>query len=553
VQPNEYNDPEGRIVDVDGQPDSNYVYDAIGNLVQDKKENIDSIKWNVYGKIQEIVKNDAGAITTIKYTYDALGNRISQTVIPPAGGDRVVTWYVRDAQGNIMSTYKAVGNDSDLENLTLIQSEKYLYGSSRLGVVTVDDPDIDDGPGSMQNYYQRSSLGYERGYKQYELTNHLGNVLATVSDRKFAVPSDTSSLIDHYEPDIVTAQDYYPFGMLSRVSLPNNGRTYKFGFNGKMNDDEVKGGLGNQQDYGMRIYDPRVGRFLSLDPLQAKYPFYTPYSFAGNKPIVFIDRDGEEEALELRTRRLEEALLSHQISHTEYKQQIRARAMGGIIGGAVAVDVFVTKGAATRYTLYTMGVLGVMELYSITNNNGNQHDPKIKAENDRKAKRLATELLIGFGTGYLFSKGLQASNMLYQEAKGITAFDPMTAEMSQSTGPLPSLSKGKTIGLGVDADLANHNGTGAITYKNAGWQQAGLTRVDWGRSLMDEFSFKESFWDAAANAGAIRFDVTNLTSKNRITQYELNHILSNKALYDKTIFIQNGAEVTWDGGKFIKK
>jgi RHS repeat-associated protein len=239
--------------------------------------------------------NDAGAITTIKYTYDALGNRISQTVNPPAGGDRVVTWYVRDAQGNIMSTYKAVGNDSDLENLTLIQSEKYLYGSSRLGLVTVDDADIDDGPGYMENYYQRSSLGYERGFKQYELTNHLGNVLATVSDRKFAVPSDTSSLIDHYEPDIVTAQDYYPFGMMSRVALPNSGRTYKFGFNGKMNDDEVKEGLGNQQDYGMRINDPRIGRFLSTDPLSAKFPYYTPYQFTGNNPIRYIDLDGAEQ------------------------------------------------------------------------------------------------------------------------------------------------------------------------------------------------------------------------------------------------------------------
>ena len=79
-------------------------------------------------------------------------------------------------------------------------------------------------------------------------------------------------MIDHYDPHIVTAQDYYPFGMLSRVALPNSGKDYKFGFNGKLNDNEVKGGLGNQQDYGMRIYDPRVGRFLSVDPLIKDYP-----------------------------------------------------------------------------------------------------------------------------------------------------------------------------------------------------------------------------------------------------------------------------------------
>ena len=73
----------------------------------------------------------------------------------------------------------------------------------------------------------------------------------------------------------------------------NNG--YRYGFNGKENDNEVKG-EGNQQDYGMRIYDGRIGKFLSVDPLTKDYPHYTPYSFAGNKPVKFIDLDGLEEA-----------------------------------------------------------------------------------------------------------------------------------------------------------------------------------------------------------------------------------------------------------------
>lgn len=44
----------------------------------------------------------------------------------------------------------------------------------------------------------------------------------------------------------------------------------------------------------MRIYDPRIGKFLSVDPLTAKYPFFTPYQFAGNDPIKYIDMDGAE-------------------------------------------------------------------------------------------------------------------------------------------------------------------------------------------------------------------------------------------------------------------
>src|SRR5581483_9729254 len=43
-----------------------------------------------------------------------------------------------------------------------------------------------------------------------------------------------------------------------------------------------------------RVYDPRVGRFLSIDPLTAKYPFLTPYQYASNRPIDGIDEDGLE-------------------------------------------------------------------------------------------------------------------------------------------------------------------------------------------------------------------------------------------------------------------
>jgi len=63
---------------------------------------------------------------------------------------------------------------------------------------------------------------------------------------------------------------------------------YRYGFNSKENDNEVKGS-GNQQDYGMRIYDPRIGRFLSVDTLTKAYPMLTPYQFASNRPIDGID------------------------------------------------------------------------------------------------------------------------------------------------------------------------------------------------------------------------------------------------------------------------
>jgi RHS repeat-associated protein len=73
---------------------------------------------------------------------------------------------------------------------------------------------------------------------------------------------------------------------------PDFSNDYRIGFNGQEKDNEVKG-TGNSLDFGARVYDSRLGRFLSLDPLAGKFPFQTPYSFAGNTPIQAIDVEGK--------------------------------------------------------------------------------------------------------------------------------------------------------------------------------------------------------------------------------------------------------------------
>lgn len=58
-------------------------------------------------------------------------------------------------------------------------------------------------------------------------------------------------------------------------------------------DNEMKG-IGNSLDFGARMYDSRLGRWLSLDPLQAKYPNLSPYNGFENNPIYFADPDGKD-------------------------------------------------------------------------------------------------------------------------------------------------------------------------------------------------------------------------------------------------------------------
>jgi RHS repeat-associated protein len=67
--------------------------------------------------------------------------------------------------------------------------------------------------------------------------------------------------------------------------------SYLFGFNGQEKDNEIKG-VGNSLDFGARIYDSRLGRFLSVDPLTSKFASISAYIFAGNSPIAFIDKEG---------------------------------------------------------------------------------------------------------------------------------------------------------------------------------------------------------------------------------------------------------------------
>ncbi len=227
--------------DVDQQTTNNYVYDELGNLISDTQEEIDNISWTVYGKIKSITRTGGSSKPNLEFLYDASGNRTAKIVKPQATVGDATTWtttfYMRDAQGNVMSTYDKTGTAFTLK-------EQMLYGSSRLGTLTRD---ID-----LVTYTADDVVSRTVGKKAFELSNHLGSVLSVVSDRKIPRDDNSNGVIDYFLADVISTTDYYPFGS------PMPGRTfssgsYKYGFNGKENDNEVKGN-GNQQDYGMRIY-----------------------------------------------------------------------------------------------------------------------------------------------------------------------------------------------------------------------------------------------------------------------------------------------------------
>ncbi len=75
--------------------------------------------------------------------------------------------------------------------------------------------------------------------------------------------------------------------------LQGCGVSYRFSFNGQEKDNETYG-EGNAYDFGARIYDARLGRWMSVDPLVRKYPSQSSFQFGADNPIIFIDKDGKE-------------------------------------------------------------------------------------------------------------------------------------------------------------------------------------------------------------------------------------------------------------------
>ncbi|WP_171597599.1 RHS repeat domain-containing protein [Marinifilum caeruleilacunae] len=105
---------------------------------------------------------------------------------------------------------------------------------------------------------------------QFFVKDHLGNTSLSLNE------DGAVQEINHY----------YPFGM--RMQGGKEDESQKYRYNGKELQDET-----DWLDYGARMYDPSLARFHTLDPLAEKYNFQSPYVYAANNPIKFIDVNGK--------------------------------------------------------------------------------------------------------------------------------------------------------------------------------------------------------------------------------------------------------------------
>ena len=260
---------------------NNYSYTELGELKKDSSEEIANILWRTDGKIKEINRKSGSSKSNLKFEYDPLGNRLAKHIYTSGNMWLSSTYYIRDAKGNLLATYSKTINQVN-QTLSYKLKERYIYGTSRSGLYGENVEMI----GSVVNH---TYLNHLLAKKQFEGVNHLENILVIFTDRKF--PKNNGGIVSGYKTEVLISQDYFPFGtlMTGRTFSPS---IYRFGYNEMENDNEVKGS-GNSLDFGTRIYDSRLGSFISLDPLFKNNPWQGPYSFAGNNPVRFIDIHGK--------------------------------------------------------------------------------------------------------------------------------------------------------------------------------------------------------------------------------------------------------------------
>ncbi|MBE0640283.1 MAG: hypothetical protein IH598_17345 [Bacteroidales bacterium] len=236
------------VYDITGNPQGyihgssgNYLYDANANMTHDPSKMI-NVAYNHLNLPSQIT---FGPDDNIQYAYTATGAKLRKTVTTMKTTSASITDYC----GNFIY--------SDNQLITIFAGE-------------VRVAPVNAGNSTFWKY-------------EYSMKDHLGNTRVV-----FAAHS-------HGQPELLQQTSYYPFGMTLQQQnyYSQNTTENKYLYNSKeLQDEQLAGNRLDWYDYGARFYGPDGSRFFTIDPLTEKFPWQSPYCYAGNNPIRFIDYNG---------------------------------------------------------------------------------------------------------------------------------------------------------------------------------------------------------------------------------------------------------------------
>ncbi|EDS29866.1 conserved hypothetical protein [Culex quinquefasciatus] len=218
-------------------------HDSEGNIIKAAHKDIDKLKYDpLTQRVSKIEMTSKKLI--IEFGYDHLGERVVKRVRNTSGDVLSELYYVRDSNGNTLVEYKLTYPNPKETSKPIVTVTAYIHGP--LGLV-----------------------GFFRNDKYYSvLLDHEGSTRLVIHQNR-----------------VVAAYDYMPYGQLMRKFGSSAEAHIAYRYTGQEYDEET--GLYN---YHARLYDPDIGRFYQLDPME-QYP--SPYKYAGNSPVSQIDPDGQ--------------------------------------------------------------------------------------------------------------------------------------------------------------------------------------------------------------------------------------------------------------------
>ncbi len=264
--------------------ETEYDYDADGNLIEDKNKDITRITYNVLNLPEHL---DFKSGKYVNFTYSSTGEKLCSNYLLKL--PEIYDPGTRSVSSDIFASGKfppewsePVGpglRDSLISRPDSMFTEEHyamMYGAHIIeycGDILYEDVNPVPNLILIDGGYVTFTNNKQPVYHFY-LTDHQGNV---------RVVADEDGTVEE-------TNHYYPFGALLGESAENNKQRYKY--NGKELDRLLSL---DWYDYGARWYDPVLARWHSVDPLADKYPDVSPYVYCNNNAVNKIDPDGKDD------------------------------------------------------------------------------------------------------------------------------------------------------------------------------------------------------------------------------------------------------------------
>ena len=260
-------------------------YDDNGNITAMPDKGITDIRYN-YLNLPDVIIKDQDNSTTYTYRADGVKLKKSFALSNDDGTTVINTEYLDGFQYSTPNTEPirralSVQDDSTVAASKANEEEAFTRLEERTVAVAPVDPAADDMVLSFfptaEGYYDYENMRYIYQYK-----DHLGNVRVS-----YVKDSSTGAL------KVMDTNDYYPFGMnfikpLTRQVYDPLAIPYNYKYNGKELQET------GMYDFGARQYMPDLGRWGVVDPLAETTRRWTPYNYALDNPVMFVDPDGRK-------------------------------------------------------------------------------------------------------------------------------------------------------------------------------------------------------------------------------------------------------------------